>query len=381
MTQTQPLPDTVTRNVVRSLSLSHFRNYHSARVEAESGPVLLIGPNGAGKTNILEAISLLTPGRGLRRTKLAELDNMQDAQPWAVAAEITGPMGESMIGTGRDAENTDTDKRVVRIDGKTSKGQSELVRYFSALWLTPQMDTLFIEGGTARRKFLDRLVYSFDAEHASRLNAYEFSMRERNRLLQAGRAEPAWISALEHKMAEQAVAITAQRQHTIEGLTNAMHLAQDSFPQAQLTLGGAVEKLLSENAAVTAEEKFRALLEANRQQDGFSGRCQAGVHRSEISVRHMEKNLPAESCSTGEQKILLLSIVLAQARAGALWHGLIPVLLFDEAATHLDARHRQHLFAELEHLRAQAWLTGTDKEIFEGISGQFLWINSGTIKA
>ncbi len=376
----QTLSQTVTRNFVKSLTLSHFRNYLSARIECGENSIVLVGPNGAGKTNILEAISLLTPGRGLRRAKLSEIDSMHARAPWAVASELYGAQGTVSVGTGRNPEdNESADKRIVKIEGKISRGQTELSRVFAALWLTPQMDNLFIDGGTARRKFLDRLIYSFDADHASRLNAYESAMRERNRLLQTGNADALWLSALEQKMAEQGVAIAVARQHGVEGLNNAVQLSEHSFPKVQITLSGLVEIALIHGSALMAEEKFRETLEAGRGQDAAAGRTLSGIHRSEMEVLHVEKNMPAEHCSTGEQKALLVSIILAQARAGAAWHGSVPVLLLDELVTHLDLTRRTELFAELASINAQCWLTGTDAEIFAGFNGRILKVEKGSI--
>ncbi len=365
---------------IQNITLSRFRNYGSLRLEVASKPVVLVGPNGAGKTNLLEAISLLTPGRGLRRAALADLDNAPGDAPWAVAADVNGMRGEASIGTGRDGQSgAETDKRIVKIDGKAARGQAELAKVFAALWLTPQMDNLFLEGGTARRKFLDRLVYSFDADHASRINAYEFAMRERNRLLSEGRRDEAWLGALEQKMAEQGVAIAVARAHGVEGLNQAVQLSKHSFPQAHMALSGVVEEALQEGSALVAEEKFRESLAASRAADAGAGRTLVGVHRAVVDVVHMEKNMPAERCSTGEQKALLVSIILAQARAGAAWHGSVPVLLLDEVAAHLDGIRRAELYAELASIGAQAWLTGTDNDIFEGFDGLRFTVKNGAV--
>ena len=368
-----------TRTHVKSLRLSFFRNYLNTPVKAEGHSIVLVGPNGSGKTNILEAISLLTPGRGLRRASLGDLDNNSGSGSWSVTAEVCGMQGAVFIGTGRDSESPETEKRIVKIDGKTSRGQVGLAKVFSALWLTPQMDNLFIEGGSARRKFLDRLVYSFDAEHASRVNAYEFAMRERNRLLGMSQSDDRWVAALEQKMAEQGVAIAVARAHALEGLGQAMLLSRHSFPRSILSLTGVVEDALKEGYARIVEDQFRELLAASRLRDAASGRAQAGVHRAQVNVVHAEKNMPAERCSTGEQKALLISIILAQARAGAAWHGSIPVLLLDEVATHLDPLRRAELYAELAAIGAQAWITGTDREIFMGFDGQFIAVKAGEI--
>lgn len=379
----QSYPSAVTRNSVRSLALSHFRNYHAARFEIDpSRSVVLVGPNGAGKTNMLEAVSLLTPGRGLRRASLGDMDNSEDHACWGVSAEVEGLQGVVQVGTGRDPEaGEESNKRIVRMDGKNARAQSELAKVFAVLWLTPQMDNLFIEGGTERRKFLDRLVYSFDDEHASRVNAYESAMRERNRLLAQGRADPLWLGALEHKMAEHGVAITVARQQAVEGVMVAMAKADHHFPKASITLAGTVEQLLAEQSALQAEETFRAMLARGREADAQAGRALAGVHRSQFEVLHEQKNMQAERCSTGEQKALLVSIILAQANAGATWHGRIPVLLLDEVATHLDINRRRTLYDALQDTGAQCWLTGTDADTFEGLTAQMFGVSSGEINA
>lgn len=381
MTHAEVVADSLPiRTYVKSLILSSFRNYHSCRIQTDMRPVVLVGPNGAGKTNILEAISLLTPGRGLRRSKLSEMDNAEGTEPWAIAAEVRGIQGETSIGTGRDREGgEDSEKRLIKIDGKTARGQAGLTKVFSALWLTPQMDNLFIDGGTARRKFLDRLVYSFDGEHASRINSYDFAMRERNRLLAGGGSDSAWLAALEQKMAEQGIAIAVARAHAVEGLMQAMELSQHSFPKGRMAVTGTIEQMLRETSALQAEEQFRAILASSRGQDAAAGRTFEGVHRAQVEVVHIAKNAPAERCSTGEQKALLVSIILAQARAGAAWHGCVPVLLLDEVATHLDATRRAELYAEISAIGAQTWITGTDRDIFTGLESQFLQVDKGKI--
>jgi DNA replication and repair protein RecF len=382
VSQAHPTPEPLIRIKVLNLSLSHFRNYTSGRVETDAQLVVLVGPNGAGKTNLLEAISLLTPGRGLRRAALSEINAIDETAFWAISAEIMGSKGLASIGTGRDPESDKTsNKRIIKIDGKISRGQAELASLFSALWLTPQMDTLFIEGDSVRRKFFDRLVYSFDAEHASRINAYEYAMRERNRLLGESFADPLWLTALEQKMAEKGIATAVARQHTAERLNQSMQLAGHSFPKASIALTGTIEKALEEGSALFAEEQFRTQLEQNRPRDGAAGRALSGIHRTVVEVSHIKKSMKAELCSSGEQKALLVSIILAQARSGAMWHGRVPVLLLDEVATHLDLIHRAELFAEISDIGAQTWITGTDSDIFSKIQGHFLRVESGKIKA
>lgn len=351
---------------IQSLSLCNFRNYEEARLEVSSAPVVLIGHNGAGKTNILEAISLLTPGRGLRRARLSDIDATSTSQAWTVSARIQGMQGDVRIGTGRDQDNlSETDKRIVRIDGKTVRGQNELARHLAVIWLTPQMEQLFNEGTSAARKFLDRLVFSFDAEHASRINEYDYAMRERNKLLAMGRGDDIWLDALEQTMAETGAAIASARLHTVEHINHAITASTLSFPKAHIKLTGFLEeKLTSGAAAVDAEDALKATLRQNRGQDRGAGRTLIGPHRTQMNVFHIEKQMVAENCSMGEQKALLLSIVLAQARSGMQWHGVIPVLLLDEIASHLDPTRRLELFEEICQIGAQTWMTGTDAVFF-----------------
>ncbi len=368
-----------------SLSLNSFRNYVAARIEVSAAPVVLTGRNGAGKTNILEAISLLTPGRGIRRAKLSDIDSKQmGILPWAVAANVVGMQGEARLGTGRDAESADEgDKRVIKIDGRVSKGQAELARHLAMIWLTPQMEQLFQEGASAGRKFLDRLVYSFDADHASRINEYEYAMRERNKLLQNYRADGQWLDALEQTMAETGAAIAQARLACVEHINLAIRASTLSFPKAHLRIGGRVENLLaSEVPAVQVEEAFKEALRLARREDAGAGRTLAGIHRSELEVIHIIKQMPAQNCSTGEQKALLLSIVLAQARAGAQWRGVVPVLLLDEVVAHLDATRRLELFEEICQIGAQTWMTGTDAALFAGLEGiaQYYNVENGTLR-
>lgn len=379
-----PLAQTNTILSLSSLSLHHFRNYAAARVEVSAKPVVLTGHNGAGKTNVLEAVSLLTPGRGLRRAKLGDIDSRGAVGlPWVVAANACGMQGEVKLGTGRDAESVEVDKRIIKIDGRVCKGQAELARHLAMIWLTPQMEQLFQEGASAGRKFLDRLVYSFDAEHASRINEYEYAMRERNKLLQNFRADGRWLDALEQTMAETGAAIAQARLSTVEHINQAIRASTLSFPKAYLCMRGAVEDLLAEGMpAVQAEEVFKGALSGARREDGAAGRTLSGVHRSAFEVIHIIKQMPAQNCSTGEQKALLLSIVLAQARAGAQWKGVVPVILLDEVVAHLDGTRRLELFEEICQIGAQTWMTGTDAALFAGLEGiaQYYQVENGTLK-
>ncbi len=364
---------------ILSLSLHHFRNYASARIESGGKILVLTGRNGAGKTNILEALSLLTPGRGLRRAKLSEIDNIQEHQPWTVAAHIHGTQGAAQIGTARDGDS-ENDRRLVKIDGKLCS-QNQLGNHLAMLWLTPQMEQLFLESASSARKFLDRLVYSFDPEHAARVGEYEFAMRERNKLLQTGYGDANWLDALEQTMAETTAAIADARLRTIEGINHTMQASTLSFPKAHLAVAGFMEDRLLTETAIQAENALKESLARGRVQDAAAGRALVGPHRSELRVTHIEKQMLAGACSTGEQKALLLSIVLAQARHSAHKKGLVPVLLFDEVAAHLDAIRRLELFEEICQIGAQTWMTGTDANLFADLreKAEFFQVDNGNV--
>lgn len=375
--------DTKTLSVT-SLYLSNFRNYVSERIEVSAAPIVLTGHNGAGKTNVLEALSLLTPGRGLRKAKLSEIDSIGGELNWTVAATVQGIQGETKIGTGRDpeAQSEQSDRRILKIDGKIVRGQGELSRHVSMIWLTPQMERLFDEGASAGRKFLDRLVYSFDPDHASRINEYDYAMRERNKLLERGGYDSSWLDALEQTMAETASAIAQARLSTISNINHAAAKSTLSFPKAHLSMHGMVEDALHHGTpAVEVEETFKRTLLGNRNQDAAAGRTLLGTHRSELKVVHVDKGMPAEACSTGEQKAVLLSIILAQARAGATWRGVVPIMLLDEVIAHLDTTRKLELFQEICQIGAQVWMTGTDEKLFADLpqKTQFFKVENGKI--
>jgi DNA replication and repair protein RecF len=365
---------------VSSISLHHFRNYESLRVESNGQPVVLYGRNGAGKTNILEALSLLTPGRGLRKAKLSEIDRIQQKTPWVISASVTGAQGSAQIGTGR-VEEEGVDKRLVKIDGKPLP-HTHLSKYLAMLWLTPQMEQLFLEGASAGRKFLDRLVYNFDPEHATRINAYDYAMRERNKLLEIGSTDKSWLGSLEETMAGRAVEVADARLATVHSLNNTIIASKLSFPKARLNIEGFAETRL-QSGVLHGETKtdFQRMLAEGRGRDAAAGRTLAGAHRSELKVLHLEKHMPAEGCSTGEQKALLLSIVLSQARATANQKGIVPVLLFDEVAAHLDPIRRLELFEEICQIGAQTWMTGTDANLFLDMKGKatFFQVDNGIV--
>jgi DNA replication and repair protein RecF len=372
------------------LALSQFRCYARADVETDGRPVVLTGPNGAGKTNLLEAISFLAPGRGLRRARLCEVDRRgAGGGSWAVAATVILPGGPRELGTGREAV-TDAaapeaarERRLVKIDGAFARSQQQLGEVLSMTWLTPQMDSLFRDGAGGRRRFLDRLVYGFDAAHAGRITAYEQSLRERARLLKAGGAEDGWLSALEDAMARHGVAIAAARRELVVRLAQACAVRVGAFPVAGLALTGDVDAWLDDMPALRAEETLRGQLAAARRRDAEAGGAAVGPHRSDLAVHHRDRDLAAAECSTGEQKALLIAVVLAHARLIALHRGAAPLLLLDEVAAHLDALRRDALYAEILALGVQAWLTGTEATVFAalGDAAQFLNVREATIAA
>jgi DNA replication and repair protein RecF len=379
------------RLAVTRLTLTDFRLYAAARLVVDERPVVLTGPNGAGKTNLLEAISFLAPGRGLRRAKLAEIDRRvpparaTDRTPgaWALAATAATARGAVQIGTGRDAASDSGERRLVRIDGAPAKTQAALAEHMSLVWLTPQMDRLFLEGSAPRRRFLDRLVYGFDPEHAQRVGTYEQAMRERARLLRERPADPAWLGALEERMAGHGIAIAAARRDVTARLDQVCRTSREPFPGARLAQAGEVAEWLETMPALAAEERLRERLAAARGIDGESGATTVGPHRGDFVVRHADKGLAAAECSTGEQKALLLAVLLAQARLQTELRGVAPVMLLDEVTAHLDATRRAALFAEIAALGVQAWLTGTDAALFAplGEGAQFFGVADGEIAA
>jgi DNA replication and repair protein RecF len=363
----QSMPAAVDRPgaAVSRLTLTAFRCYRHARIETDHRPQVLVGPNGAGKTNLLEALSFLSPGRGLRGARLAEIDRIGGGAAWAVAALVDGPAGPVEIGTGRDASQADgAGRRIVRIDGRTA-GPAALAGIVPVIWLTPEMNRIFLDASAGRRRFFDRLVLGYDTAHAGRVNAYEQALRERSRLLRDGRLDHSWLSVLESLMAEHGVAIAAARSEAAARLDAAARLGVGPFPCAAIAIDGTLESWLREMPALAVEDRFRALLRDSRRRDAEAGGAADGPHRSDLEVRHADRDMPAAACSTGEQKALLLSIVLAHARLLAAEGESAPIVLLDEIAAHLDADRREALFDEICALGVQAWMSGTDDDLFE----------------
>ncbi len=378
----------MTAAFIRRLTLTNFRSYHAAQVELErAGPVVLTGANGAGKTNLIEAISLLAPGRGLRRATMEELAFSEGDGSWAVAAEIEGMLGLATLGTGIDppAGEDAAPLRKCRIDREAVTSAAAFADHLRVVWLTPAMDPLFNGPASERRRFLDRLVLAVDAQHASRVAALERSLRSRNRLLEAAQRDPHWLDAIEHETAEVAVAVAAARAETVNRLAGALIDARDSapeFPHAEIALEGWMEKLLPDHNAREIEDRYRALLKDNRARDAAAGRTLDGPHLSDLAVTHAGKGIPASDASTGEQKALLIRLVLAHARLIKQMTGFAPLLLLDEVIAHLDPARRAALYDALSALGAQVWMTGADPAPFGDIVGraQVFEVRAGTVE-
>ena len=355
---------------ISRLTLTDFRNHASLRMEPRHPLICLHGPNGAGKTNILEAVSLLVPGRGLRGQDFHVLARLDAHGAWAVAAEVETPQDQFHLGT--SFEGGEATARKVAVDGMMQKSSGALSHHLKMLWLTPTQDRLFMGPAADRRRFFDRMVASFNEAHAAHVAAFEKLMRERNALLQQPRADEVWLATLETQMAEQAVAIAVARNEATGHL--ARHFAtgapQGPFPWGVLQLAGEIEELVATKPAVQAEDEYAKILADSRGLDRKQQRSMRGPHRTDFSVLHGPKSTPAELCSTGEQKALLIGLVLAQAKAAKDVLGASPILLLDEVAAHLDGDRRRGLFAEVASLGAQTWMTGTDENLFEGAGDQ-----------
>ena len=360
---------------VRRLSLTNFRSYHAAQIDVGAGPVVLVGPNGAGKTNLIEAISFLAPGRGLRRATLEDVAFSEGDGGWAVSTEIEGALGLATLGTGIEppiGEDT-PHSRKCRIDREPVASAAAFADHLRVIWLIPAMDALFNGPASERRRFLDRLVLAVDAEHTTRVSALERSLRSRNRLLEDARPDPHWLDAVEHETAELAVAVTALRVEAVGRLQATLAARSEKaspFPAAEIALDGWMEKLVAHHPAVEIEDRYRAVLKENRARDAAAGRTLDGPHLTDLAVGHAGKGIAAADASTGEQKALLIGLVLAHAGLLAEMSGFAPLLLLDEVIAHLDPLRRAALYAELEKLGAQVWMTGADAAQFAEIEAR-----------
>jgi DNA replication and repair protein RecF len=363
---------------VRRLLLANFRSYAALDLAVDACLVVLTGDNGAGKTNLLEALSLLAPGRGLRRAELKDCVRSNGGGGFAISVELETQNGIVQLGTGIEPQRDAPPLRKYRIDREPERSMRGFSNHVRVLWLTPAMDGLFIGPAKDRRRFLDRLVLAIDADHGTRVASLERALRSRNRLLEEGPgADRGWLDAIEREAAELAIAVAAARFETISRLSAFIGEARDKtspFPWADVALEGDVERLLTSWPALKAEDIYRGILHANRSRDAAAGRTLTGPQASDLCVRHGPKQIPAAQASTGEQKALLAGLVLAHARLAATMSGLAPLVLLDEIAAHFDPLRRNALFEALETLGAQIWLSGTDRATFGTIERRALML-------
>jgi DNA replication and repair protein RecF len=369
---------------IQRLKLTDFRNYSQASLSLDGRHVVLVGRNGAGKTNFMEAISLLSPGRGLRRAVLSDMPRIGADASFTIFASVDGMNGEADIGTGTETTEEDNLVRRLRINGAPAKSVDDLTDHLRILWLTPAMDGLFTGPSAERRRFLDRLVLSLDPAHGRRANDFERAMRSRNRLLSEGRFDPSWLSGIEQQMAALGVAMAAARREMLGLLAGLIEADRQTspFPSAELSLTGFLDEL-GDLPAFELEERYIEVLAQSRHRDAAAGRTLEGPHRADLTVRHIEKNMDAERCSTGEQKALLIGLILAHARLVATMTGFAPVLLLDEIAAHLDEGRRAALFDRIDALGGQAFMTGTDVAMFSALGerAQIITVEDGSLDA
>ena len=370
---------------IQRLTLTHFRNYRAASLQTRGDVVVLVGPNGAGKTNCIEAISFLSPGRGLRRATLEDVADNQGDGSWAVSAEVEGALGLATLGTGIDAPGADTPatSRRCRVDREPVNSATAFGDHLRMVWLTPAMDGLFLGAASERRRFFDRLVLAIDSEHSSRVSALDRSLRSRNRLLEVRNYDDHWCDAIERETAELAVAVAAMRGQTVTRLAAMLReRGEDSaFPSARIMLDGWMENALTSEPATAVEDRYRQILRDGRARDAAAGRTLDGPHLTDLQVIYAPKNMPARDASTGEQKALLIGLVLAHANLVAEMTGITPLLLLDEVVAHLDPSRRAALFDELAKLGAQVWMTGADPADFSdiGATGEIFEVDAGRI--
>ena len=359
---------------IRRLTLSNFRSYRAAALSLDAQLAVLVGPNGAGKTNLIEAISFLAPGRGLRRATLDEVAFVEGDGSWAVAAELEGALGIATLGTGITPSPDDaTLTRRCRIDGEPVSSAAAFADHLSVVWLTPAMDGLFGGPASDRRRFLDRLVLAVDGTHSARVNALERSLRSRNRLLEQPSPDAHWLDAIEHETAEVAIAVAAARAETVRRLATALSRDRDPaspFPWAGVALDGWIENALMEQPATDVEDRYRAVLRENRSRDAAAGRTTDGAHLTDLEVLYGPKGIAAAQASTGEQKALLIGLVLAHAGLVAEMTRFAPLLLLDEVIAHLDPARRAALYDALAALDAQVWMTGADPAPFADVASR-----------
>jgi DNA replication and repair protein RecF len=366
------LPEGANGPRIVRLVLQDFRSYRTLDLATEAGVIALVGENGAGKTNLLEALSLFTPGRGLRRADLADMARDRGGA-FAASVTLEGAFGEHRLGTGLVPPTPEGRvSRICRIDGAGAPSPAAFAEYLRVVWLTPDLDALFRGPAGDRRRFLDRLVLAVDAEHGARVNALERALRSRNRVLEDDSTDVLWLDSIEREVAELGIAVTAARRETVERLRVLVDATRDDaspFPYARISLEGELDELVATLAAVDAEDRYRAMLRETRARDRAAGRTLIGPQASDLVVRHGPKDIPADTASTGEQKALLIGLVLAHASLVSAMTGLAPLVLLDEVAAHLDPRRRGALFETLGRLGGQVWMTGADPALFAELGG------------
>ena len=386
--RTNPSEETPARLWVERIKLTDFRNYSSLEMAFDQRPVVLVGDNGAGKTNILEAVSLLAAGHGLRRAPYGEIARAGGDGSWAVAARIQGADGGHDIGTGLSPSSEEGGGRIVRVDGAGVRGTARLGELVRLVWLTPAMDGLFSGPASERRRFLDRLIQSLDPGYRSQASRFERAMRQRNRLFESHETRGSVFEGLENQLAEAGVAMAAGRIAAVEQLAVLVAERPEKgverpFPWATLALEGFLEERLAIEPAIEVEDYYRRKLAENRERDRAAKRTLEGPHRSDLIVGYGPKQVPARACSTGEQKALLVGLVLAHSMlVKQQFGGLAPLLLLDEIPAHLDAGRRRALFGEIARQNIQAWMTGTDMAVFEplGQSAQLFTVVDGGVR-
>lgn len=396
------IDDAKVRSAVKRLTLVNFRNYKYLRLNLKKPFIVLGGENGSGKTNVLEAVSFLSQGRGLRNAKLAEVKTFdflakQQSSPvfinnsgWAVSAQVEKFDEEFNIGTAVESvlkefdynETKEVERRIVQINNQKLSSQNELGNYLSIIWVTPQMDRLFQGGAQLRRSFLDRIVYAFDVEHARRISAYDNLYRQWLQILKSGNINTSWLEALEEQMSGIGVAIAAARREQVQKLNTFIEQnPDDTFPDALLALDGTIETMLDEKPAIYVEDYYRESLFNQRRNILFND-VGNNLNKTDLCVIYKKKNVPAALCSTGEQKSLLLNIILAQAKSLLCSRGMPSILLLDEVAAHLDEMKRDAFLAKIQNLQLQAWLTTTDLSEFVSFRdiSQFFEVKDNTVK-
>lgn len=374
---------------ISNLQFSFFRNYPQLQINLHSALIVIVGDNGVGKTNILEALSLLSPGKGLRSAKLSQMSTFSTTPTpcWTIAATLKDDGFDAILGTGLEYTNNGAEKRRIKINGLPARSQAELAEHLNVIWIVPAMARLFQESGSIRRKFVDRMVYAFDPSHATRLHRYEHYLRERSTLLRERCRDTTWLGSLEKNLAEDGIAIAHARAEVVRTLTE--HQPNDPlspFPRFFAQMRGDVEEWCRQMPAVAAEEKLRLAFTANRVQDTHTGGSAFGPHRSDLFVNHLSKQIPAELCSTGEQKMLLIALTLAFTKAQMRQSERVTLLLLDDVIAHLDAHHRHYLFQELCQMVAngaklQTWMTGTSSLDFIALKqcAQYIRIKNTTL--